>query len=55
MNDKNTTFEKQAQDNLGLSPKKMETFLKQARALRRNLSYRKKQQQERKEKCMHSK
>ena len=55
MSKENTTFEKQAQDNLKLSPKKMDAFLKQARALRRNLSYRKKQQQERKEKCMPSK
>ena len=55
MTEPNTAFERQARDNLKLSPKKMETFLKHARALRRNLKNRQKQQQERKEKCMPSK
>ena len=50
-----TTFEKQAYENLKLSPRRMQTFLKQAKALRRNLKARQKQQQERQSKCMHSK
>lgn len=39
-----TPFEKQARENLKLSPKKMETFLRQARALRRNLQIRQERQ-----------
>lgn len=50
-----TAFEKQARQNLNLSPKKMASFLKQAAALRRNLKLRKKQKQEREKLCMHSK
>ncbi len=47
-------LEKQARENLSLTPKQLEKFLKQARALRKNLALRKKQQQERKA-CTHSK
>ena len=48
-----TPFEKQARENLKISPKKMETFLRQARALRRNLKIR--QEQERQKKWKRSK
>ena len=48
-----TPFEKQARENLKLTPKKMETFLRQARALRRNLRIR--QEQKREKKCKRSK
>lgn len=48
-------LEKQARENLTLSPKQLATFVKQAAALRRNLNLRRKQQQERQEKCTHSK
>ncbi len=44
-----SAFEKQARENLSLSPKKMATFLKQAQALRRNLKLRQKQRKERQE------
>ncbi len=50
-----TTLEKQARENLSLSPKRLATFLKQAMALRRNLKLRQKQQAERRQKCMRSK
>lgn len=43
-----TPFEKQARENLNLSPKRMETFLKQAQALRRNLQLRKEQERQKK-------
>ena len=49
------TFETQARKNLSLTDKKMQAFLKEAAALRRNLKNRKKQQQERQNKCTHSK
>ena len=55
MTDKTNAFEKQARENLSLSPKRMETFLREALALRRNLANRKKQNQEREKKCTHSK
>jgi len=55
MTDKKTAFEEQARQNLNLTEKRMGTFLKQAAALRRNLKLRKKQQQERQNKCTHSK
>jgi len=50
-----TPFEKQARENLNLSDKKMDDFLKKAQALRRNLKLRQKQQTERQNKCTHSK
>lgn len=49
-----TPYAKQAKENLKLTSKKMEVFLKQATSLRRNLKLRQKQKQE-KEKCMPSK
>ena len=55
MTDRQNTFETQARENLSLSEKKMTAFLKEAAALRRNLKNRKKQQQERQNKCMRSK
>ena len=55
MTDRKNTFETQARENLSLSEKKMATFLKEAAALRRNLKNRKKQQQERQNKCTRSK
>ncbi|MBQ7413236.1 MAG: hypothetical protein IJV07_03065 [Alphaproteobacteria bacterium] len=55
MQQQNDNFEQQARQNLSLSDKKMESFLKQAAALRRNLKARKKQKQEREKKCMPSK
>ncbi len=48
-------LERQARENLTLSPKQLVSFLKQAMALRRNLKLRRKQQQKRQEQCMHSK
>ncbi len=48
-------FEKQARENLSLSPKQLAAFLKQARALRRNLQLRRRQKQERQKQCTHSK
>lgn len=50
-----SSFEKQARENLSLSPKQLAAFLKQARALRRNLSLRRRQKQERQKQCMPSK
>jgi hypothetical protein len=50
----NTQYAKIAKENLKLTPKKMEVFLKQASSLRRNLKLRQQQKRE-KEKCMHSK
>ena len=55
MTEKQNTFEEQARENLTMSDKKMAAFLKEAAALRRNLKNRKKQQQERQNKCMRSK
>ncbi|MBR6411901.1 MAG: hypothetical protein IKS41_01920 [Alphaproteobacteria bacterium] len=55
MTEKQNTFEAQARENLTMSDKKMAAFLKEAAALRRNLKNRKKQQQERQNKCMRSK
>ena len=55
MTEKQNSFETQARENLSLSEKKMLSFLKEAAALRRNLKNRKKQQQERQNKCTHSK
>ena len=55
MTEKENAFETQARENLSLSEKKMAAFLKEAAALRRNLKNRKKQQQERQDKCMRSK
>lgn len=48
------TLENQVDKNLNLSGKKRDKFLRQARALRANISLRQKQQKERK-KCMLSK
>ena len=42
------TLEKQVEENLGLTGKKKDNFLKQARALRANIAKRKKQQEARK-------
>lgn len=44
------TLEKQVEENLGLTGKKKENFIKQARALRANIAKRKKQQKDRQ--CM---
>ena len=55
MTKKQSAFEAQARENLTLTDKKMTAFLKEAAALRRNLQNRKKQQQERQNKCMRSK
>ena len=55
MTEKPNSFELDARKNLSLSEKKMTAFLKEANALRRNLKNRRKQQQERQNKCMHSK
>ena len=55
MTEKKNAFEIQARENLALSDKKMNAFLKEAEALRRNLKNRKKQQEERQNKCMRSK
>ena len=54
-NKKETGFNEKAKENLNLSPKQMDKFLKQAEALRRNLALRKQQQQERTKKCTPSK
>ena len=48
------TLEKIVEQNLDLTGKKKDVFLRQARALRANMALRKKQQKERK-KCMHLK
>lgn len=50
-----SVFEETARKNLKLSPKKMEAFIREGIALRRNLKLRQKQQKERQKKCMHSK
>ena len=50
----NTPYANQAKENLKLTQKKLDAFLKQAASLRRNLKLRQKQKQE-KEKCMHLK
>ncbi len=50
----NKTLEKQIDENLHLSGKKREKFLREAIALRANISLRRKQQKER-QKCTHSK
>ena len=55
MTDKESAFEQQARQNLSLSDKRMDAFLKKASALRRNLKLRKKQQTERQKQCTHSK
>ncbi len=47
------TLTKQVEENLGLTGKKKENFIKQAQALRANIAKRKKQQEDRK--CMLSK
>jgi hypothetical protein len=48
------TLEKQIDENLNLSGRKRDKFLREARALRMNIQLRQKQQKERK-KCMLSK
>lgn len=48
------TLEKQVNENLNLSGKKRDRFLREAMALRANIQLRQKQQKERK-KCMPSK
>jgi len=50
-----SSFETKARENLSLSEKKMQAFLKEAEALRRNLKNRQKQQKERQNKCTRSK
>ncbi|MDY6408118.1 MAG: hypothetical protein SPL08_05420 [Pseudomonadota bacterium] len=55
MTKKETPFVTQARENLSLSEKKMQAFLKEAEALRRNLKNRQKQKQERQNRCMRSK
>ena len=50
----NDQLEKIVENNLNLSGKKKEAFLRQARALRANIELRKKQQKD-KQKCMRSK
>lgn len=50
-----SAFARQAKEAWDLPAARLERFIREGEALRQNLSLRKRQQQERSKKCMHSK